>query len=74
MANEPFGTPGTALSFDHRQLPRWPPQIDLAPMEASDLDAQLAPVAGLRQGDVPDVVLEVEGRIVDPVGHVQAAG
>ena len=60
--------------LDHRHLPRRAAQIELASVDARDLDAQLAPVARLRQRDVTDVVLEVEVWIVDPVRHVQAAG
>src|ERR1700688_1839950 len=54
-------------SLDDRHLPRGAAQVELASVDARDLDAQLAPVAGLRQGDVTDVVFEVEVRVVDPV-------
>jgi hypothetical protein len=43
-------------------------------VDARDLDAQLAPITWLWQGDVTDVVLEVEVWIIDPIRHVQPAG
>ena len=42
-------------------------------MNARDLDAELAPVPGLGQRDVTDVVLEVEVGVIHPVRHVQTA-
>ena len=75
IANDPVGTPGNGVqSLDDGHLPRWAAKVDLASVDARDLDAQLTPVTGLRQRDMPHVVLEVEVWIVDPVGHVQAAG
>ena len=43
-------------------------------MDARDLDAQLTPVARLRQRDVTDVVLEIEVGVVHPVRHMHTAG
>src|SRR5690606_16414047 len=40
-------------------------------MKPRDLDAELAPVAGLRQRNVPDMELDVEIRILDPVRMVE---
>ena len=75
IANDPFGTPGIGVQpLDHRHLPRRAAKVELASVDARDLDAQLAPVAGLGERDVTDVVLEVEVGIIDPVRHVQSAG
>jgi hypothetical protein len=43
-------------------------------MQAGYLNAQLPPVAGLGQGDVADMIFEVEIRIVDPIGMVEIEG
>ena len=40
-------------------------------MEASDLDAELAPVTGLGQRDMADVEFKVELRVLDPIGMVE---
>jgi hypothetical protein len=39
-------------------------------MEARDLDAKLSPVTRIRESDMVHVVLEVDGRLVDPVGTI----
>jgi hypothetical protein len=61
-------------SLDDRHLPRRAAKVDLPGVNACDLDAQLAPVSGLRQRDVTDVVFKVEVGVVHPVRHVQTAG
>ncbi len=40
-------------------------------MQSCDLNAELAPVAGLRQRDMTDMKFDVEIRIVDPVGTIE---
>ena len=40
-------------------------------MDARGLDAELAPVAGLGQGDVADVVFDVEILVLDPGGIIE---
>ena len=40
-------------------------------MEARRLDANLAPIARLRQRDVPHVILEVEARVLHPPRMVE---
>ena len=52
-------------------LPQRPAQVERAGVQPGDLDAQLAPVARLRQGDVADVELEVEVAVLDPVRVVE---
>jgi hypothetical protein len=61
-------------SLDDRDLPRRTAKVDLPCVNPRDLDAELAPVAGLGQRDVADVVLKVEVWVIHPVGHVQTAG
>ncbi|MFO1426188.1 MAG: hypothetical protein U1F11_04275 [Steroidobacteraceae bacterium] len=56
---------------DQIQLPQGPRQVERACMDARGLDAELAPVAGLGQGDVAHVVLEIEAVVLDPVGRIQ---
>ncbi len=41
-------------------------------MQTRGLNAQLAPVAGLRQADVADVKLEIEVFVFDPIRMVEA--
>ena len=43
-------------------------------MDARNLDHQLAPVAGVGQGDVADVVFDVDVALADPVRPVEAEG
>ncbi len=43
-------------------------------MDTGDLDAQLAPVSGLRQRDVAYVELDVDPRVLDPVGAIGRDG
>ena len=57
--------------LDDVELPQRPIEVERAGHQPRHLDAQLAPVAGLRQGDVADVELEVEVGILDPVRVVE---
>jgi len=58
-------------ALDDVHLPQRPAEVELARVEASRLDAQLAPVAWLGQGDVANVELEVEVAVLDPVRVVE---
>jgi len=60
IANEPFGTPGTEFSPSMTVISRRTPQVDLSGKQPRSLDAELSPVAGLRQPDMTDVILEIE--------------
>ena len=57
--------PSTRYSSHER-----PRQVQRPGVDARGLDAELPPVAGLRQRDVAHVVLEVEALVLDPVGIV----
>ena len=71
-AKQPAGTPCDVVQpFDDVELPQRPVEIERTRDQASHLDAQLSPVARLRQRDVTNVELEVEVGILDPVRVVQ---
>ncbi len=57
--------------LDDVELPQRPVEVERAGVDARRLDAELAPVARLRQGDVADVVLEVEVLVLHPVRIVE---
>ena len=73
MAKLPGGTPST-LSRPSMTVASHSGRLRSsgARVQPGDLDAQLAPVARLRQGDVADVELEVEVGVLDPVRMVEA--
>jgi hypothetical protein len=54
-------------SLDHVHLPQRALQVERPGVDARGLDAELAPVAGLGQGDVAHVVFDVEALVLDPV-------
>ena len=58
-------------ALDDVELPQRPVEVERAGDQPGHLDAQLAPVARLRQGDVADVELEVEVGVLDPVRVVE---
>ena len=58
-------------AFDDIGLPERAVQIQRASVDPRDLDAELPPVARLGQGDVANVVLQVELLVVHPVRVVQ---
>ena len=60
--------------FDDIGLPQRPSHIQGSRMQPRHENAQLAPVAGLRQRDMAHVEFEVEIPILDPVGSIQAKG
>jgi hypothetical protein len=57
--------------LDHVHLPQRTVEIEGAGVDARGLDAELAPVTGLGQGDVAHVVFDVEVLVLDPVGIVE---
>jgi methylglutaconyl-CoA hydratase len=57
--------------LDEVELPERPRHVERARVDPRGLDAELPPVAGLRQRDVPDVVLEIESLVLDPVRVVE---
>ena len=61
-------------ALDDVELPERLRGVERARMQARRLDAELAPVTGLRQRDVAHVEFHVEVRIVDPVGVVEIEG
>src|SRR5690606_26569059 len=61
-------------ALDHIGFPGWAIEVQLPAVETGQEDAELAPVAGLGQGQVADVKLQVEVFILDPVGAVQVEG
>jgi hypothetical protein len=61
------GQPG-----DQVELPQRAAAVERAGVQPADLFGQLRVRAGARQGDLADVVLDVEVTVVDPVGLVQA--
>src|SRR5215475_12166958 len=61
-------------ALDYVHLPKGLAEIEVARVQARHLDAELAPVPRLWQGNVADVVLKVEVRVFDPVGMVEAEG
>ena len=60
-------------ALDDVQLPQRPRQVERPGVETGGLHAELVPVAGSRQGDLADVVLEVELAVLDPVRVVEVA-
>ena len=58
-------------TLDEVQLPERAREVERSRVDARCLDAELAPVAGLRQRDVAHVVLEVEALVLDPVRVVE---
>jgi hypothetical protein len=58
-------------ALDDVHLPERLREVERAGVQARDLDAELAPVAGLGERDVSDVELEVEVRVLHPVGVVE---
>ena len=77
LGDDGEGALGNALhiveAFQHVEFPQRPVGIQRAGMQARDLNAQLPPVTGMRQGDVAHMELDVEIRILEPVGVVQIA-
>src|SRR5688572_5973468 len=57
--------------LDHVRLPKRLAAIERPGVQARDLDAELAPVAGLRQRDVSHVELDIEVRVLDPPRAVE---
>jgi hypothetical protein len=57
--------------FDNREFPRRAGQIERARENPSGLNAQLPPVAGAGQGDVADVVFQIEILVLDPVWVIE---
>ena len=57
--------------LDDVDLPERLREVQRAGVDARDQDAQLTPVAGMGQGDVADVVLEVEVLVVHPVREIE---
>lgn len=58
--------------IDEVELPRWAAQVEGSSMDPGDLGAELTPGAGLRQREVPHVVLEVEPLVPDPPRPVES--
>ena len=58
-------------TFDYVCLPERLAAIERPRVQARNLDAELAPVARLRQRDVPHVELDVELGILDPPGPIE---
>ena len=58
--------------LDHVRLPQRLAAIERPRVDARHLDAELAPVAGLRQRDVAHVELDVHLGVLDPVRPVEA--
>ena len=61
-------------TLDNVGLPQGARHIQWTRVQPGDLDAQLAPVPRLGQGDVPQVELHVEIGVFYPVGAIQATG
>jgi hypothetical protein len=57
--------------LDQVGLPQRPRQVERPSVDPRGLDAELAPVAGLRQRDVAHVILDVEPLVLDPVRVVE---
>ena len=49
-------------------LPQGPPAVQRTRVQTGYLNAQLAPVARFRQGDVTHVKFQIEMFIIDPIG------
>ncbi len=58
-------------ALDDVDLPQRFAAVDRPRVQPRHLDAELAPVAGVRQRDVTHVELDVEGRVLDPVRPVE---
>ena len=61
-------------AFDHIRFPQRVRAIERPRVQARNLDHQLPPVTGLRQCDVPQVVLDVRFLVRHPVRAIEAEG
>lgn len=63
--------PPSGKTGDQVQLPQGTPTIERPGVQSGGLLGQLTVVARRGQGDLADVELDIEIRIVDPVGLVE---
>ena len=59
-------------TFNDREFPQGPRRVHGPRVQARHLNAELPPVAGLGQGDMADVIFDVEVRVFEPVGMIEA--
>ena len=72
IAKLPVGQPVDVVeALDDVHLPQRPAPVERSRVQPRHLDAELPPVARLRQRDVAHVVLEVEVGVLDPVRVVE---
>ena len=68
------GGPPALEPGDEVDLPQWAAAVQRPRMQAGHLLGQLPVVAGGRHGRLPDVKLDVEVRVLDPVRMVEPEG
>ena len=59
-------------ALDHVHLPEWAVRIQLAAHDAGDEGVELGPASGRRQAGPSEMVVQIEIRVVDPDGVMQA--
>ena len=57
--------------LDHRIFPERLVHVHRPGIDARRLDAQLSPVARLRQGNMADMIFEIEIRVIDPIRMIE---
>ena len=57
--------------LDHGEFPWWAAEIQRAGVNARRLDAELPPIAGFGQGNMAQVILKIEIRVLDPIGIIE---
>lgn len=67
-----LGDMAVSQSPDHVQLPERPLPVERTLMDAGHLFGQPPLVAGRRQSDLADVVIQIEVGILDPVRLIEA--
>ena len=61
-------------TLDHRVFPQRFVHIEWTGVNARGEDTQLPPVAGLWQGNVAHMILEIEILVLDPIGMIEVQG
>jgi hypothetical protein len=66
------GAPAAVQALDHREIPQGPAPVELGGVDRGRQFEELAAVAGRRQDEVVEVVVDVEGGIRFPPGRGEA--
>ena len=58
-------------TFDNREFPWRPAEVERARKDPRGLNAQLPPITGPGQGDMADVIFKIEFVVFNPIGIVE---